>query len=86
MTPKLTSTQDQRAGYVRESRRNRLERGPLILTIGLPDWLTREVLGVCSQDDDHPNHTCDAGANFKMSPISDRPSTGIARSLTMLQR
>ena len=33
--PKLTSTQDQRAGYVRESRRNRLERGPVILTMKL---------------------------------------------------
>ena len=71
MTPKLTSTQDQRAGYVRESRINRLERGPVIFTIALRNWLTREVLGVRSQNDDHPNHTCDAGANLKMSPVSD---------------
>ena len=48
MTPKLTSTQDQRAGYVRESRRDRSERGPVMLTIKLRYRLTREVLGVRS--------------------------------------
>ena len=86
MTPKLTSTQDQRAGYVRESRRIRLEQGPVILTMNLRNWLTSKVLGVRFQDDDHPNHTCDAGAKFKMSPVSDRRSTGIGRSHTMPQR
>ena len=82
MTPKLTSTQDQRAGYVRESRRNRLERGLVVLTINLGEWLTREVLGVRSQNDDYPNHTCDAGASFKESRVSNRRRTGTAREVT----
>ena len=86
MTPKLTSTQDQRAGYVRESGRNRSEWGLVILTLYLRSWLTREVLGVCSENDDHPDHTCDGGAGFKMSPVSERPKTGIAMPHTMLQR
>ena len=46
ITPKLTSTQDQRAGYVRESRRIKLERGPVKLIMNLRNWLTGKVLGV----------------------------------------
>ena len=86
MTPKLTSTQDQRAGYVRESGRSRLVWVLVILTLYLRSWLTREVLGVRSQNDDHPDHTCDAGAGFKMFPVSERPNTGTAKTHTMRQR
>ena len=56
---------------MRESKRNRSERGLEILIVDPRKRLTREVLGVRSQNDDHPNHTCDAGAKFKMLPVSD---------------